>query len=108
MLMAISQYEKCKVVQRLQSGRRKARREGRPAGGTRPFGEDPKDKKLVARLRELRNFAAHGRKSLTKITGILNEEGFRTRRGTKLKIQNVSQYVMSTKGDLSLIPLATP
>ena len=56
-----------------------------------------KDKNLVARLRELRNFRANGRKSLTKITEILNEEGFRTRRGTKLKIQNVSQYVMSTE-----------
>jgi site-specific DNA recombinase len=97
MLMAISQYEKCKVVQRLQSGRRRALKEGRPAGGTRPFGSDPRDEKLIERLRDLRNFAVHGRTSMTEIATILNKEGFSTRRGNKLKVQNVSHYLKQIK-----------
>ena len=97
MLMAISQYEKCKVVQRLQSGRRRALREGRSAGGTKPFGSDPRDEKIINRIKELRNFAAHGRKSMTKIAQILNDEGFTTRRGNTFKVQNISQYLKRLK-----------
>ena len=82
LLQAISEYDKLKTVQRLQSGRRRAKRLGKSIGGTVAFGGREEEQNLLERLRHWRNRAVHGRLSVREITEELNEEGFKTRRGT--------------------------
>ena len=88
-LQVISEYEKHRVTQRLMAGRMRAKKMGRYIGGKKAYGKEPGEEKLVARIKELKNFAVSGRRSLQKIADKLHEEGFRTRKGTKLTRQQV-------------------
>jgi DNA invertase Pin-like site-specific DNA recombinase len=92
LLQAISEYDKLKVVQRLQSGRRRAKKMGKSIGGNRPYGSNDQEIALISRIKEFRNRAVHSRISIQKICDRLNEEGFRTRKGTllqRIQIRNI-------------------
>lgn len=89
LLQAISEYDKLKTVQKLQSGRRRAKRLGRSIGGNHAYGSRPNEKELVQRIWELKNPAKHGRLSLQKIADRINSEGFTTRVGTPFTRQQI-------------------
>ena len=50
LLQAISEYDKLKTVQRLQSGRRRAKKMGKSIGGQTKVGETEEEKKMLERL----------------------------------------------------------
>ena len=89
LLQAISEYDKLKTVQKLQSGRRRAKKLGRSIGGNYAYGSRPNKEILVNRIRELKNPAKYGRLSLQKIADRINNEGFTTRVGTPFTRQQV-------------------
>ena len=93
LLQAISEYDKLKTVQRLQSGRRRAKKMGKSIGGQTKVGETEEEKKMLERLVHWRNRAVHGRLSVQEIADRLNEEGFRTRRNTALTRQVLDSYI---------------
>jgi len=89
LLQAISEYDKLKTVQRLQSGRRRAKKQGRRIGGNYRYGNKAGETALLERIRELRNPIVHGRMSLQNIADTLNEEGYTTRKGTSFTRQQI-------------------
>ena len=93
LLQAISEYDKLKTVQRLQSGRRRAKRLGKSIGGQLPFGEVGNEKETLARLSFWRDRKINGRLSVRKIADRLNEEGFRTRRNTPFTQQSLDVII---------------
>ena len=88
-MQAIAKYDKLKVVQRLQSGRRKALKAGKSVGGQSRLGSTPKELKMIERVKELRFPKDKRRTSLQKIADYLNEEGFKTRREGKIQVIQV-------------------
>ena len=66
-MQAIAKYDKLKVVQRLQSGRRKAKKQGKSIGGQARLGKDPKELKMIERVKELRFPKGKRRMSLQKL-----------------------------------------
>ena len=93
LLQAISEYDKLKTVQRLQSGRRKAKKKDKPIGGNYGYGSREGEGMLLNRIKELQNRVAHGRMSLQKITNTINAEGFRTRNESFFSKQQVHRIV---------------
>ena len=93
LLQAISEYDKLKTVQRLQSGRRKAKKKDKPIGGNYGYGSREGEGMLLNRIKELQNRVAYGRMSLQKITNTLNAEGFRTRNESFFSKQQVHRIV---------------
>ena len=93
LLQAISEYDKLKTVQRLQSGRRKAKKDGKYIGGQKPFGANENEKMMIKKLRDYRNRAVHGRLSVQKIADRLNEDGFRTRKNTAFTRQGLEVII---------------
>jgi DNA invertase Pin-like site-specific DNA recombinase len=94
-LLCVSEFEKVKTTSRLLSGKLRKRRAGGYIGGVKPFGKDPNDIKVKNRIKQMRNAFADddGRFTKTRIAKVLNEEGYRTRRGTKYSVQNVYHIV---------------
>jgi DNA invertase Pin-like site-specific DNA recombinase len=82
-----------KTVQRLQSGRRKAKKKDKPIGGNYGYGNREGEEKLINRIKELRNRVAHGRISLQMLTNTLSAEGFRTRKETLFSKQQIHRIV---------------
>jgi len=102
-LMCLAQYDKVKIVSRLQGARRRKKKAGGYIGGTIPFGQHENDKELAARIKALRAiFKTDDGKRMTKtrITKTLNDEGFTNRRGKKLSLQTVSDHIKSLKAVL--------
>jgi DNA invertase Pin-like site-specific DNA recombinase len=89
LLQAISEYDKLKTTQRLQSGRRRAKKLNKAIGGNYSYGSRKGEKKLIHRIQELRNRAKNGRLSLQDIAQRINEEGFKTRKGTAFSRQQI-------------------
>jgi site-specific DNA recombinase len=89
LLQAIAEYDKLKVVQRLQSGRRRAQKAGRSIGGQKPYGVTQGERDMISRVRELRFPQRRRGLSYQKIANALNEEGFRTRAGGGIRVRQV-------------------
>ena len=95
-MQAIAKYDKLKVVQRLQSGRRKAMKMGKSVGGQSRLGKNEQELKMIERIKELRFPNGQRRISLQKIADKLNDEGFQTRRGglvQVIQVRNVLAYL---------------
>ena len=90
LLQAISEYDKLKTCQKLQSGRHRAKRLGRRIGGNYAYGSKEGEQELVTRIVALRkDRVKYGRLSLRKIAEKINAEGFRTRKGTEFSRQQI-------------------
>ncbi len=75
---AIAEYEKSMIVIKLRGARqRKKARTGR-CEGRKPYGHYPGEKSVVERMRALRKEGL----GFDRLAVTLNEEGFRTRKGT--------------------------
>ncbi len=75
---AIAEYEKTMIVIKLRGARqRKKARTGR-CEGRKPYGFYPGEKKVIERMRGLRNEGL----GFDRVAATLNKEGFRTRKGT--------------------------
>jgi len=74
-----AQYEKTMIVLKLRAARqRKRAKEGR-CEGRKPYGYRPGEKRVTERMRALRNEGL----GFYQLAKKLNEEGFRTRKGTE-------------------------
>jgi DNA invertase Pin-like site-specific DNA recombinase len=90
LLQAISEYDKLKTCQKLQSGRRRAKRFGKRIGGNYGYGSKESEGALISRVRALRNDReTYGRLSFQSIAEKVNNEGFRTRKGTPFTRQQI-------------------
>ena len=99
-LFCVSEFDRLKTNSRLMSGKLRKRKQGGYIGGTKAFGEEENDKKVIARIKELRKiFREEDGKRMTKarITRILSDEGFRTRKGTEFSVQGITKIINSLK-----------
>lgn len=88
-LAAVAQFDRSTIVKRMQDGKRRARAAGRSIGGRHSYGRDPREVELVNRVFHLRRSGFN----LVRITAVLEQEGFRTRKGTLLKPMQVSRIL---------------
>jgi site-specific DNA recombinase len=94
LLQAISEYDKLKTVEKLKSGRRRAKKLGKPIGGNYRYGARQGEDILVNRVKELKgNPRTYGRLSLQKIADKIQEEGFTTRKGTPFSRQQIANIL---------------
>jgi DNA invertase Pin-like site-specific DNA recombinase len=70
-LAAVSEWEKCLIVQKLRASRLRMRRAGQRCEGRKPYGETPEEQAVIGRMQQLR------REGLTyaEVAGKLNAEG---------------------------------
>ena len=88
-MQAIAKYDKLKVVQRLQSGRRRAKKAGKSIGGQKAYGATQDEREMIACAGEMR-FPQRGRGlSYQKIADSLNVQGYKTRAGGEIKVRQV-------------------
>jgi DNA invertase Pin-like site-specific DNA recombinase len=77
-LAAVSEWEKCLIVQKLRASRLRMRRSGQRCEGRKPYGETPEEQAVVQRMKALRGEG----KSFAEIADTLNAEKVPTRTGT--------------------------
>lgn len=94
-LMCVAEFEKISLVNRLQAGKRKAKREGKYIGGVKAFGSLKEDQAAFARVAELRQTFRdeEGRMTKTRIAKILERENFKNRRGKPYSVQSVTRII---------------
>jgi DNA invertase Pin-like site-specific DNA recombinase len=97
LLQAISAYDKLKTVQRLQGGRRRAKKQGRRIGGNYGYGAKAGETDLLERIGELRNPAGKRRLSFQAIANTLANEGYATRKGTPFSRQQIHRIAGGKK-----------
>jgi len=83
--------------ERLQSGRRKAKKQGKSIGGQARLGKDPKELKMIERVKGLRFPKGKRRMNLQKIADQLNEEGFTTRKNGIIQVIQVRNILTFLK-----------
>lgn len=74
-LGAVSEWEKCALVQKLRASRLRLRRSGQRCEGRKPYGENPEEQAVVAQIHALRNEGL----SYVAIATRLNGEGVKSR-----------------------------
>jgi DNA invertase Pin-like site-specific DNA recombinase len=77
-LAAVSEWEKCLIVQKLRASRLRMRRSGQRCGGRKPYGETPEEQTVIQKMKAWRGEG----KSLAEIAETLNLENVPTRTGT--------------------------
>ena len=80
-LAAVSEWEKCLIVQKLRASRLRIRRGGQRCEGRKPFGVTPEERAVVERMIAKRM----EKKSFVDIAAVLNAEGIPTRTGPGTK-----------------------
>ena len=71
-------------------GAESAKKQGRAIGGNYAYGAREGEAQLVARIKDLwTNRKEHGRLSLRQVAERINQEGYRTRKGTSFTRQQV-------------------
>jgi DNA invertase Pin-like site-specific DNA recombinase len=80
-LSAVSEWEKCLIVQKLRASRLRIRRGGQRCEGRKPFGATPGEQAVIEKMKAWRK----ERKSFAEITAALNAEGIPTRTGPGTK-----------------------
>lgn len=80
-LAAVSEWEKCLIVQKFRASRLRMRRSGQRCEGRKPYGSTPEEQAVVERIRILRK----ERKSFAEIAAALNAGNTPTRTGKKAK-----------------------
>ncbi len=76
-LGAVSEWEKCALVQKLRASRLRIRRAGGRCEGKKPYGHTPEEQKIVEIILALRK----ERKSIAEIASQLNDDGIKSRSG---------------------------
>jgi DNA invertase Pin-like site-specific DNA recombinase len=76
-LAAVSEWEKCLIVQKLRASRLRIRRAGARCEGRKPYGITPEEQAVVERMTALRR----EKKSFVDIAEALNAKGIPTRTG---------------------------
>jgi DNA invertase Pin-like site-specific DNA recombinase len=76
-LSAVSEWEKCLIVQKLRASRLRIRREGNRCEGRKPYGVNQEEQAVIERVRAMRK----ERKSFVEIANALNQESVPTRSG---------------------------
>ena len=74
-LGAVSEWEKCALVQKLRASRLRLRRAGERCEGRKPYGQNAEEKTVIARILALRE----ERLSFVAIAAKLNADGVRSR-----------------------------
>lgn len=80
LLSCIAAYDKIKTTNRLQSGRQRKARLGGRIGGNYGYGKTEHEATMVTKARKLRKAGM----SFQKVADKLNDEGYKTRKGTPL------------------------
>jgi DNA invertase Pin-like site-specific DNA recombinase len=80
-LAAVSEWEKCLIVQKLRASRLRMRRSGQRCEGRKPYGETPEERTVVEKMKTWRK----ERKSFAEIAAALNAEGVPPRSGAESK-----------------------
>jgi len=80
-LAAVSEWEKCLIVQKLRASRLRLRREGRRCEGRKPYGETPEEQAVVEKMKAWRQQKV----SFAEIAAKLNAEGVQTSTGRTSK-----------------------
>ena len=75
---AIAEYDKAMIVLKLRAARQRIRAKGERCEGGKPFGARPGEQATIARMKELQGMKL----SYSRIAGILNAEGHKTRTGS--------------------------
>jgi site-specific DNA recombinase len=76
-LSAVSEWEKCLIVQKLRASRLRIRREGSRCEGRKPYGITQEEQAVIERVRTMRK----ERKSFVEIANTFNMENVPTRSG---------------------------
>jgi DNA invertase Pin-like site-specific DNA recombinase len=80
-LAAVSEWEKCLIVQKLRASRLRIRRAGERCEGRKPYGSTPEETAVIEKMKAWRK----ERKSFAEIAAALNEEQVATRSGASTK-----------------------
>ena len=88
-LGAVSEWEKCALVQKLRASRLRLRREGKRCEGQKPFGHIPEEQKIVESILAYRK----GGKSIATIAAQLNADGAKCRSGSKWHPTQVQRVI---------------
>jgi len=80
-LAAVSEWEKCLIVQKLRASRLRIRRAGGRCEGRKPYGATPEEQAVILRVLDWRKEL----KSFTEIAEALNAENTPTRMGAETK-----------------------
>jgi DNA invertase Pin-like site-specific DNA recombinase len=80
-LAAVSEWEKCLIVQKLRASRLRMRRSGQRCEGRKPYGETPAERLVIEKMTAWRK----DRKSFKEIAEALNTEGVPPRSGVTAK-----------------------
>ena len=89
----IAEYERSMIVLKLRAARQRVRAKTGHCEGRKPFGEQPGEKAVVARVLELH----HQSLNYTAIAAVLNAEGYPTQTGSKWFPMTVSRTIARAK-----------
>lgn len=78
-LSAVSEWEKCLIVQKLRASRLRMRRAGHRCEGRKPYGVNQHEQEVIERIRQMRRDEL----SFTKIAKALNDAGVVPRKATR-------------------------
>ena len=92
-LGAVAEFEKSCLVQKLSASRKRIRKNSGKCEGRKNYGEKEGEDLLISRVREL----CLEKKSYRKMEVILFEEGFRSRKGTKILAQQLHRIATKSK-----------
>ena len=80
-LSAVSEWEKCLIVQKLRASRLRMRRSGQRCEGRKPYGVTPEERAVIEKMLAWRK----ERRSFAEIAAALNEDAIPTRTGLGTK-----------------------
>ena len=89
LLGAVSEWEKCALVQKLRASRLRMRRAGERCEGAKPYGHTPEEQQIVEKILSFRR----EKKSYVTIAEQLNNDGVRPRTGQKWHPTQVQRVI---------------
>jgi|ERR1035437_282103 DNA invertase Pin-like site-specific DNA recombinase len=92
-LGAVSEWEKCALVQKLRASRLRMRRSGQRCEGKKPYGHTPEEQKIIETIVALRQ----QRKSIAAIAVQLNADGVKSRSGLEWHPTQVQRVIQRAK-----------
>lgn len=95
-LGAVSEWEKCALVQKLRASRLCMRRAGQRCEGKKPYGDSPEERKIIESILALRQ----QRRSIAAIADKLNADGVKSRSGSKWHPTQVQRVIQRAKKNL--------
>jgi DNA invertase Pin-like site-specific DNA recombinase len=99
-LGAVSEWEKCALVQKLRASRLRIRRAGGICEGRKPYGQNPDEIKIVNTILE---YQKNG-KSIAAIAVQLNADGVKSRSGSKWHPTQIQRVIQRAEKNLKKQP----